>query len=106
MNRLKEYFEDPPEPERSGDFFEIDTFCGSVAVSRDTAVEVERKLDALPPPRWIVFADLTGARYRLLTDQIRCISESTAATRAAWRAFNRQRRQEDKQDRRPWEDDD
>src|SRR5687768_9164513 len=103
MNRLKEYFGEPPEPERTGDFFEIDSYSGSFAVSREAAVEIERSLDALPPPRWIVFTDLAGSRHRMLTEQIRCISESTSATRAADRAFQRERRQEDKKDRRPWE---
>jgi hypothetical protein len=106
MNRLKDFFEQPPEPDRQDDFFEIECYCDTFAVSRETAQEVERRLDQLPPPRWIVFRDLAGARHRVVAKQIYRISESTAAHRAAVRAFSRARRSEDKADRRPWEDDD
>jgi hypothetical protein len=106
MNRLKDFFGDPQEPESQDDFFEVDSHYDSFAVSRETAIEIERRLDQLPPPRWIVFRDLTGARHRVLAAQINRISESTAGQRAANREFQRARRLEDKKDRRPWEDDD
>jgi hypothetical protein len=106
MNRLKDFFEQPPEPEREDDFFEIEAYCETFAVSRETALEVERRLDQLPPPRWLAFRDLLGARHRVLAAQIYRVSESTASQRAARRAFNRARRLEDKADRRPWEEDD
>jgi len=106
MNRLKDYFGDPPEPEPQNDYFEIETHCETFAVSRETAIDVERRLDQLPPPRWIVFHDLAGARQRVLAAQIYRISECTAAQRAADREFRRLRRMEEKKDRRPWEDDD
>ena len=107
MNRLKDYFEEPPQPEGDGEFFEVesrhhDTFI----VSRATALEMERWLDERPAPRWIEFRDLAGARHRVLAALIYRISESTAAQRAASREFGRARRLEDKADRRPWEDDD
>ena len=50
--------------------------------------------------------DLVGARHRVLAAHVYRISESTAALRAACRAFHRARRLEAKADRRPWEDDD
>jgi hypothetical protein len=106
MNRLKDFFDQPSEPEREDDFFEIESYCDTFAVSRDTAIDVERRLDQLPPPRWVVFRDLSGARHRVLASQICRVSESTAAQRAAGRAFRRARRLEEKADRRPWEDDD
>jgi hypothetical protein len=105
MNRLKDYFEQPPEPERQDDFFEIESHYDTFAVSREMAIEIERRLDQLPPPRWVVFHDLTGARHRVLAAHIYRISESAAAQRAASRAFYRARRLEEKADRRPWEDD-
>jgi hypothetical protein len=52
MNRLKEFFGQPPDPERDDDFFEVETDQDLFAVSRETALEVERRLDQLPPPRW------------------------------------------------------
>ncbi len=105
MNRLEDYFADPQEPESEGDFFEIETPYDYFAVSRETAVEVERRLDQLPPPLWFAFRDLTGAWHRVVTAHVYRVSESTAAQRAARRAFYRARRLEDKADRRPWEDD-
>jgi hypothetical protein len=106
MNRLKDLFEEPTPDESEGDYFTIDTRCESFAVTKEVAADVERVLDEAPLPRWIVFVDLTGARHRMLTRTIERVSECTAAQRAAERAFRRARRQEDKADRRPWEDDD
>jgi len=105
MNRLKDFFNDPPEPESQDDYFEIDCRFDAFAASRATASELERRLDELPPPRWIVFRDLTGARHRIRAGHVQCISECTAAQRAARREFSRARRLEDKQDR-PWGDND
>ena len=105
MNRLTEFF-DPLEPELPEDYYVVQTYCGSYVVSRETASDIERRLDQLPTPRWIVFRDLAGSRFRVLTSLVYRLTESTAATRAADRAFDRARRLEEKQDRRPWEDDD
>ncbi|HEX6536810.1 MAG TPA: hypothetical protein VF041_19645 [Gemmatimonadaceae bacterium] len=106
MNRLKEFLEPQEDPESSGAFWEIETHYDYFVVSREMAMEVERRLDQLPPPRWIAFRDLAGARHRVLATQIYRVSESTPAQRAARRAFHRARRLEEKADRRPWEDDD
>jgi len=106
MNRLKDYFGDPQEPEPQDDFFEIESHWASFAVSKETAMEIERRLDQLPPPRWVAFRDLAGARHRIQAVHIYRVSESTAAQRAASREFHRARRLEEKKDRRPWEEDD
>ena len=106
MNRLKDLFESQPDPEPETEYFEIEGLWVYYVVSRATAIEIERRLDQRPPPRWIVFHDLAGARHRVLTESIREISESTAAQRAIRRAFRRARKLEEKADRRPWEDDD
>ena len=106
MNRLEDFFKDPQEPERTDDFFEIESYSDTFAVSRETALEVERRLDQLPPPLWVAFRDLMGARHRIVARSIYRISENTAAQRAAGREFHRARRLEEKQDRRPWEDGD
>jgi len=106
MNRLEEFFRDPQEPERTDDFFEIETYCGTFVVSREIALDVERRLDHLPPPRWITFHDLDGSRQRVLVRLIYRIAENTAVQRAANRAFRRARRLEEKKDRRPWEEED
>src|SRR5262249_43058333 len=106
MNRLKDYFGEPEPPDAGDDYHEVDSYGESFVVARGTAAEIERLLEHRPPPLWVVFHDLAGARHRIKSANIYHISESTAAQRAARRAFWRARRLEDKQDRRPWEDDD
>lgn len=105
QNRLQDLFRDPLEPETPDEYWVIETRPDTFIVSREVALEVERRLDKLPPPRWVVLRDLSGGRHRILVSDIYRITESTPATRAASRAFWRARRLEDKQDRRPWEDD-
>jgi hypothetical protein len=104
MNRLAKFLADQPEPERPDDFFDIQCRLDSFSVSRQTALSIERRLDHRPPPRWITFRDLTGARHRVMASHVLRISESTAAQRAAAREFNRARRLENKTER-PWDDD-
>lgn len=105
QNRLEDLFRDPLEPETPDEYWVIETRPDTFIVSRETAMEVERRLDQLPPPRWVVLRDMSGGRHRILVSDIYRITESTPATRAACRAFWRARRLEDKNDRRPWEDD-
>jgi len=106
MNRLKDYFGDSPVPDPTDDFYVIVIRYTHFCVSRETATVIELVLDQACPPRWVAFCDLSGSRHRVLTEQISRVSESTADQRAADRAFDRARRREEKQDRRPWEDDD
>jgi hypothetical protein len=103
MNRLKEYFDQTPEPERQDDFFVIETRWDSFAVTREVAAEVAHQLDQTPYPRWVVFRDLTGAGHRILLGHVYRISESTAVQRSAQRAFHRARHEEEKAER-PWDD--
>ena len=105
MNRLRQYLvpdDDQPMPE--GDYWIVETKTSFLIVSADTARAIERSLTRFWCPRWLVFRDLNGARRRLLTDVIESIYESTAKQRAHRRAFERDRRLEEKADRRPWED--
>jgi len=99
MNRLKQYLdnEEPLMPE--GDYWVVETRA-------DTARAVERALTRLWRPRWLVFRDLSGGRRHLHAHDVECIYESTAKQRELRRAFDRERRREEKADRRPWEDDD
>ena len=104
MNRLKQYLE-PEEPLMpEGDYWVVETRCDYWFVSADTARAIERALARLGCPRWIVFKDLSGGQRRLRTSVIECVYESTTAQRASRRAFDRERRLEEKADRRPWED--
>ena len=106
VNRLKDFFEQPPEPEGEDDYFVIESTYDWFAVSKETANDVVQQLDQRPPPRWLTFRSLTGAWNRLLASQVYKIAECTAAQRAASRAFWRARKLEAKADRRPWEEDD
>lgn len=88
-----------------GDYWVVETDSAYWIVSRDTACVIERALDRLWRPRWIVFQDLTGGSRRLRVRSIECVFESTAEQRALRRAFDRERQREEKADRRPWEED-
>ena len=103
MNRLSNYFADEPEGEY-GDFYVIAGLFFSAEVTRETAKRIERALGRWLPPRWIVFHDRVGSRYRVRSSMIRSLVESTAAQRAADRRHDRAREQEEKEDRRPWDD--
>jgi hypothetical protein len=105
MNRLKQFLGQSPEPERPDDYYEIEWKYERFPVTKDTALEVVRCLAENPLPQWITFRDLTGAQHRIRASKISRISESTVAQRAAEREFSRARREEDRRDRRPWEDD-
>jgi hypothetical protein len=105
MNRLTEFWNPLPEPEVERNYFVIEAFFGAWAVSREVAADLERQLDHRPAPRWVVFRDVAGARHRVLADRVSRISESTVEQRAAFRAFRRALREEEKADRRSWEDD-
>ncbi len=90
---------------KSPDDFVVVCEFDHFTVSRATAFALERTLDRLPPPRWLTFRDLAGARHRVLARHLNRISESTADQRAAAREFRRARRAEDRSDR-SWDDDD
>ena len=104
MNRLKQYLEDEAPRMPEGDYWVIETRSEYWVVSADTARAVERVLARLWCPRWIDFRDLSGGKRRLRTNVIECVWESTASQREYRRAFDRERRREEKEDRRPWED--
>ena len=84
----------------------IEARCDTFYARREVAEGVLEELRRAWPPRWIEFADLSGATVRVRTRLIECVQECTGAQRAAAREFRRARRREEKADRRPWEDDD
>ena len=88
-----------------GDYWVVETRTAYWIVSPDTARAVERVVVRLWRPRWLEFYDFTGGRRRIRTTDVECIYESTTRQRAFRRAFDRDRRLEEKADRRPWEDD-
>ena len=104
MNRLKAYLDEEEAPMPEGDYWVIETRSEYWVVSADTARAVERVVTRLWHPRWIAFVDLSGGYRRVRTDLVEAVFESTTEQRATRRAFDRDRRLEEKADRRPWED--
>jgi hypothetical protein len=104
MNRMTGFLAEDPEYEY-GDFFVVHGVSCCAGVTRETAARIERVLNRWIVPKWIVFYDRVGSRYRIRTDHIRTIVESTAAQRAADRRYDRAREREEKEDQRPeWDD--
>jgi hypothetical protein len=106
MNRLKEFLDQPEQPDPTNDFYEVYGGYAPFIVTRQTAMELERRLNELPPPMWVVFHDVMGSRHRISAQRIYRISESTAAQRAASREFDRARKEEQRDGGMPWEDND
>jgi hypothetical protein len=108
-NRLKLYLaneEAPEEEEPYGDFFVITWFpFGCTMITKEMAHRVERLLDGNTVPQWIVFNDRSGSRFRVRSDLIRTLCESTTEQRAADRRYERARKREERADK-SWEDDD
>lgn len=94
MNRLTEFLREPREPPKGRDYFEVHTAQEYFVVTRKTAIDVERQLDEVPVPRWVMFRDLAGARHRVLLSAITRMSENGAKHRAAIRQFWRDRSEE------------
>ena len=103
MNRLSNYFADEPESEY-GDFYVVAGLFFSAEVTRETAKRIERALGRWLPPRWIVFHDRVGSHYRVRTNISRPLVQSPGGQRAPDRQHDRAREQEEKDDRRPWDD--
>lgn len=106
INRLKARLEEPEEPKPPDDYYEIHARCDTYYVSRDVGERVLAELGRAWPAKWIAFTDLSSSAVRIRSRLIDCVQECRAAQRVASRAFHRARRQEEKAERRPWEEDD
>jgi hypothetical protein len=102
MNRMTGFLAEDPEYEY-GDFFVVHGYGFSAGITAETAARIERVLNRWLVPRWIVFYDRVGSRFRVRTNLIRSIVESTAKQREADRRYDRAREREEKEDR-PWDD--
>lgn len=105
INRLKPWFEEPEERPPASEYFRIESEARDYYVRSDEARRVAQLLERRWPPRWIRITDIFGAEVRLPARSITAICESTEAVRRHEREFRRARRTEDREDRRPWEDD-
>lgn len=84
-------------------FYLNSRLCGWT-ISAETARQVEAALDAVPPPNWVSFVDIHGARVRVRTRDIRYLQQSTPETRELWRRV-RKERDEEFDDDPPWDRD-
>lgn len=92
---------DPPY----GDFVVVSGPFGNFCVTRNVAREIERVLERRWRPRWVTFHDRVGSRVRVRASEVRLFVESTTAQRASDRQLERARRNEEKSDRRPGDED-
>ena len=104
MNRITRYLEEAPEDPVYGDFYIVAGEFGRFDVSPVVARRIAATLDRWIRPRWIVFHDRAGSHIRVRPRQIRALVESTAEQRAIDRKLDRAREEEEKSDRRPWDD--
>jgi len=103
-NRLRGELWRAASQEPREDFWEMWGDAGWFPVSEETARAVVGQLAHEPPPRWLRFVDLFGAEVRVLAEGIVCVRECTRAHRDATRAFGKARREEQREDGPPWED--
>ncbi len=106
MNRLMAYFEEPEDVPAVDDYFVVVTDSGYFVITPGTAEQVAALLRRFPRPRWLRFTDHVGSAIHLRADTVLAVVQSTTAQRQGERDFRRARDQEEKADRRPWEDDD
>jgi hypothetical protein len=105
MNRITRYLEEAPEDPTYGDFYVVAGDFGRLAVTPAVARRISAVLDRWIRPAWITFHDRAGSNVRVRTRHIRSLVESTAEQRAIDRQLERARDEEEKGDRRPWDDD-
>jgi hypothetical protein len=104
VHRLQYLLEETPEAKQFTDYCEIEALGDTYIVALSTAFYIERNLEDVCPPGWLEFHDVFGARHRLPARCVYRISESTREARAALRAFERARRNEEDEDKDPLED--
>jgi hypothetical protein len=101
MNRLTSCFEESPGA--LGDYYVVAGEFGVAYVRPETARYIESVLDRLWVPKWVVFRDRVGSRFRVRARHIRVVVEITAAQRKSDRRLDRARQHEEESDGRPWE---
>ena len=108
MNRIANFLDErqePPELPNLGDYFVIAGEFGRIAVDADQARRISAVLDGWRLRTWIEFRDRAGSLFRVRVRHIRSIVESTVEQRAADRRLERAQKNEEKADRRSWDDD-
>jgi hypothetical protein len=70
-------------------FFLVCAECGHWQVSATMARAIEQQLNRWLVPRWVTFVDLSGARIRIRTSEVRSVSQCYAEHRSAERTLRR-----------------
>lgn len=84
-----------PEATSYNDFYELEAQGDTYIVSLGTVLTVERELDRCATHGGLEFHDVFGTRHRLPAPCVYRIAESTRATRATVRSFDREAREAD-----------
>jgi hypothetical protein len=101
MNRIQRLFDQPSECPPCGEFFVVAGEFGRVLVTREVAMALRASFQRLLVPTWLEFRDHVGSFIRVRSRWVTLIVESTPAQRAADRAFEKARSEED-DDNRTW----
>ncbi|HEX7939464.1 MAG TPA: hypothetical protein VF483_10760 [Gemmatimonadaceae bacterium] len=104
VNRVQHLLDEKPGATQFTDYCEIEALGDTYIVALSTALFIERHLEHVNAPGWLEFHDVFGARHRLPARCIYRITESTREARAALRAFQRARDDEEKEDGDPLAD--
>ena len=99
MERTKQRPEEPHDPEVPDDYFTVGTNLLEWYVSREMAAFIDQWLDQTPPPRWVTFVDLTGARVRVRGRQVQYLCQCTVDQRSLARAMRLAMSKEEKSER-------
>lgn len=103
-HRLTQYLQDASGPPEYSEYYLVEAYGETYAVSLETVLQIEHVLDRCGEPGWMEFRDLFGARHRMMAKHVYRISQSTVETRKAYRAFERARKKEERDDKDPLED--
>ena len=76
-------------------YFLVCAECGHWSVSAAMARAIEQQLNRWLVPRWVTFVDVTGARIRIRTRDVRSVSQCYVEHRSAERTLRRLLDEED-----------
>lgn len=69
------------------DWFELEARMHTYVVTFDTALRVKQCIEQSPPPDWVEFTDLFGAKHRVGSQDVVRIAEPSPRSRESVRAI-------------------
>jgi len=108
MNRIAEYLKNEEKPDEeqpvARDYWVVRCENGWYNVRMPQAERIQRVLARRWRPRWLEFRDISGCRIRVRCKDVIGMIECTAEQRAKDRRQERFLAQEEKADKKPWEE--